>query len=107
MIGRDKITVNFRVNGDRGRVDGTEFSRVYYGVVITEQIDGKLEPFGSTLIFQNYYRLILPRSLDLSGASIVSVDFGTKVGARLDKPFVRVYDARGRVRHWEAVVRSS
>lgn len=102
MIGRDKITVNFA-----RRSDSTTFSRTFYGVVITETLDAKLEPFGNTLIFQNYYRLILPRNLDLSGASIVSVDFGTKVNARLETSVVPVYDGRGRVHHYEGVVRSS
>lgn len=102
MIGRDKITINFR-----RKSDNTEFSRTYYGVVVTDQVDGKLEPLSASLVFKNFYRLILPPTIDLSGASIVSVDFGTKVGARLETAIVRVYDARGRVHHCEGVVRSS
>ncbi|MCV7302639.1 hypothetical protein H7J93_23730 [Mycobacterium barrassiae] len=102
MLGRDKITINF----SEGRT-GPRFSRTVYGTIVTEHLDGKLQPFSNVLVFLNYYRLILPRTLDLSGGNIVTVDFGTKVGARFETPPVRVYDARGRVRHWEGVVRSS
>lgn len=100
MIGRDRIVVNFRR-------DGEAESQTVYGTVVTEQLDGKLEPFGNALVFQNFYRLIFPRTLDLSIGSIVTVDFGTKLGARLASSIVPVYDARGRVHHYEGVVRSS
>lgn len=100
MIGRDKIVVNVRR-------DGVTESLTVYGTVVTEQVDGKLEALGNSLVFSNFYRLILPHTLDLSGVSVVSVDFGTKVGARLETPLVRVYDGRGRVHHYEGVVRSS
>ncbi|PND58128.1 hypothetical protein CRM90_09075 [Mycobacterium sp. ENV421] len=96
MIGRDKIVVNFC---DEGRND---FSRTYYGVVVTEQRAGQFDPFNVV----NFYRLILPRSLDRIGGSIKSVDFGTKVGSGFATPIVPILDGRGRVHHYEATVKS-
>ncbi|MFS0898926.1 hypothetical protein [Mycolicibacterium litorale] len=101
MIGRDRITINFR-----RKADNTEFSRSYYGTVVTERLDGKLEPFGGKLVFSNFYRLILPRTLNVSDASIMTVSFGTREHARLDSAITPVYDARGGIRHYEAIVRA-
>lgn len=101
MIGRDRIVVRWK------NPEGDPVEKVLYGVVVTEQLDGKLEPFGSSLVFQNYYRLIFPRSLNLTGASSITVSFRNRTNVRLETPIVPVYDARGRVRHYEGVVRSS
>ena len=100
MIGRDKITVEFQ------RAGVPETHEVY-GRVVTEQVDGQLAPFGAQLVFVNFYRLIVPRTLDLTGATRISVSFGARTNVRLETPFVPIYDGRGRVRHYEATVRSS
>lgn len=100
MIGRSRITINFRR-------DGVPISRVVYGIVTTEHLDGKLEPFASSLVFQNFYRLIIPRSLDLHPAQNVTVSFGERTNVRLETPITPVYDAHGRIRHYEAVVKSN
>lgn len=100
MIGRDRITVNFKR-------DGVPHSRVVYGTVTTEHLDGKLEPFASSLVFQNFYRLTLPRSLDLSPAQNVTVSFGERTNVRLETPITPIYDRHGRIHHYEAVVKSN
>lgn len=100
MIGRDKIVVAFQR-------DGVPESHTMYGAVITDQLDGKLAPFGNSLVFQNYYRLIFPRSLNVTGAQAITVSFGTRTNVKLETPIVPVYDGRGRVHHYEGVVRSS
>ena len=100
MIGRDRIVVNFKQ-------DGVPVTRTVYGIVVTEQVDGKLEPLGTSLVFQNFYRLIFPRRLDLRGATGITVTFGTRTNVRLESAITPIYDARGRVRHYEGIVRSS
>lgn len=107
MLGRDKITIHFQNNGPGGRADETTFSRTFMGRIITEDVDGKIEPFGGSLVFTRYFRLLLPRNLDLSGGNIVNVDFGDREGARFEKAIVPIYDGHGRVHHYEGVVRSS
>lgn len=101
MLGRDKIELHF------SREDGSSFSRTYRGVVVTENLEPKLEPFGRGEVMGVVYRLILPRTLNLTeGTGIAFVTFGPKSHVRLLKPFVAIFDGRGRVRHYEAVVRA-
>lgn len=100
MIGRDKIVVDFKR-------DGVPESHTMYAAVVTDQLDGKLAPFGGSLVFQNYYRLIFPRTLDLTGAEGITLSFRNRTCVRLETPIVPVYDGRGRVHHYEGVVRSS
>ncbi|MCH9729539.1 MAG: hypothetical protein K0U84_07665 [Actinomycetia bacterium] len=101
MIGRDRIVVRWQNS------DGDPVEKVVYGVVVTDQLDGKLAPFGGSLVFSNYYRLIFPRTLNLSGAQAITVSFRNRTDVRLETPITPVFDGRGRVRHYEGVVRSS
>lgn len=105
MLGRDKITLNLR-----NRETGTEFSRVVYGSVVTEQLNGEaVEPMTGRPVFANFYRVIVPRTVDLSGADVRSIDFADRRGARsrFEVGLTPIYDARGRVRHYEGITRSS
>ncbi|WP_199255404.1 hypothetical protein [Mycolicibacterium mengxianglii] len=107
MLGRDKITVHFR-----DRSTNAEFSRTVYGTVVTEQLDGKVvEPMPGRPVFANFYRVIVPRSVQtaLAVASVTSIDFAGRETAysRFENGLTPIYDGRGRVRHYEGVVRSS
>ena len=99
MLGRDPITFDFERDGEPQSV-------TVYGTVLTEQLDGKLEPFGGSLLFKNYFRLILPRTFDIMPARCITVSFADRTGEQLEKPIVAVFDGRGRVHHFECVVRS-
>ena len=104
MLGRDKITLNCR-----DRVTNAEFSRVVFGTVVTHQLEGQIEPMSGRPVFANFYRLILPRTLDLTTTKIESVGFGTKTSSfgRFENNLTPIYDARGRIRHYEGVVKAS
>ncbi|RUP03033.1 MAG: hypothetical protein EKK34_22105 [Mycobacterium sp.] len=100
--GRDRMVVRWK------NADGDPVERVVHGVVVMDQLDGKLEPFASRLIFANYYRLILPRSLNLpERASAITVSFRDKTNARPESAITPVLDARGRIHHYEVIVKSS
>lgn len=101
MIGRDRVVVRWK------NADGDPVEKVLAGRVITEQQDGKLEPLGGRLHFVNFYRLLMPHSLDLSGAREITVSFKNRTNVKLETPIVPVYDGRGGIRHYEGVVRSS
>lgn len=103
MTGRDRIVVRWKNR------DGDPVEKVVYGIVVTEHLDGKLEPLATRLVFQNFYRLIMPRTLDLtgSGAGSITVSFHNRTNVRLESAITPVYDGRGRVHHYEGVVRSS
>lgn len=101
MIGRDRIVVRWQ------NQDGDPVEKIVYGIVVTDQLDGKLAPFGGSLVFQNYYRLIFPRTLILNGARNITVSFRNRTNVKLETPITPVYDGRGRVRHYEGVVKSS
>lgn len=105
MIGRDRIVVRWT------NVDGDPVEKIVYGVVVNETMDGKLSTFGPPAPFGrspvNYYRLILPRTINFTGSTKDTlVSFRSYTEVRLETPIVRVLDGRGRVHHYEAVVRS-
>ncbi|WP_460355840.1 hypothetical protein [Mycobacterium sp. ZZG] len=99
MIGRDRIVVRWKNS------DGDPVEKIVHGVVVTEHLDGKLEPFGSSLVFQNFYRLIFPRTLDLAGAQAITVSFRNRTNVRLESAITPIYDARGRVHHLASTFR--
>lgn len=107
MLGRDKITLHLR-----NRETDAETTKVVMGRVITERFEGVTEePIkGRQLFGVNKYRLLMPRSLEyeLGVSVVVSVDFGgrTQVGARFDAPVTPIYDGRGRIHHYEGIVKS-
>lgn len=98
MLGRDKITVKFCPR------NGPAVTVVYYGVVVTEHNAGKLGPFGGV----TQTRLILPRHFDPPDAAVcnMSFAFGDRTNARLETSIVPIRDGRGRIRHYEGVIRS-
>ncbi|MGP4054406.1 hypothetical protein ACTWP6_06210 [Mycobacterium sp. 4D054] len=99
MIGRDKITVNYTR-------DGQAHTETFHGVVVTETINGKAEDFGGRLIFMSVYRVLLPRSFAaVAKEKCLAVSIGDRQ-MRFETPFTPIYDGRGRVRHYEAIVRS-
>lgn len=99
MLGRDKITVKFCPKS------GPAVTAVYYGVVVTEHNAGKLGPFGGV----TQTRLILPRTFEPPGgaACTTSFAFADRTNARLESPIVPIRDGRGRVRHYEGVIKSA
>ncbi|OKH81172.1 hypothetical protein EB75_17795 [Mycobacterium sp. ST-F2] len=107
MLGRDKITLHLR-----DRETEVETTKVVMGRVITERLEGQTEePLkGRPLFGINKYRLLLPRSLEyeLGDSVVISVDFGgrTGLGARFEAPVTPIYDARGRIHHYEGIVKS-
>lgn len=107
ILGRDRITIY-----SRGEDDTEHVSRTFCGRVITESIDGELKPATNALIPRCYYRLLLPRTLldAPEPGGLISVEFGTRdgtrKGARFEGPITPIYDGRGRVHHYEVVVRT-
>ncbi|MGN7779028.1 hypothetical protein ACTJJE_05840 [Mycolicibacterium sp. 22603] len=105
VLGRDKITLHFH-----NRDTGAEFSRTVMGRVITEQVTGQVDPMNGRPVIVNQYRLFMPRTLEIEmgAASIGSVDFGAREGAGglFAIPVTPIYDGRGRIRHYEGIVRS-
>lgn len=97
MIGRDPITIHYTVDGE-----GAE--QTVYGTVVTEQPAGELAPFSGGLVFKNFYRLILPASLDMAAVGGHGmVTFGT-LTRRLDSAITAHYSHGGRLHHYEAIV---
>ena len=100
MIGRDKINVRYTR-------DGVEHLATFHGVVVTEQVSGKAEDYHGRLMFMAVYRVLLPRSYGkVANEKCLKVTLGQRE-VRFETPFTAIYDARGRVHHYEAIVRSS
>ncbi len=102
MIGRDRIVVRWK------NTDGDPVERIVRGIVVTDDIDAKLdpfEPFAGRLKFRSFFRVILPRTLDLTGASEVTLSFRNRTAVRPETAIAPIYDARGTVHHYEAIVR--
>lgn len=102
MLGRDKITVGFRR-------DGEDVELEVFGRAVVDAVDGKLAPFAPSMFENkpsNFYRLFLPRTLDLSGATDIRVSFDGRPSLRIEVPIVPVYDGHGRIHHYEVVMRT-
>lgn len=109
MIHRDRIIVRrdscrrvVAPESPDGEGSGADEPEIVYGTVVTEQTVGKLEPFGTRLIAENFYRLVLPADFDTSG----NVQLGwrgwwTQRGSAITPIMVG-----GRVHHYEAIVKA-
>lgn len=105
MIGRDRIVLRWKITDGNMTVP---VEKVVYGVVVTDEIDAKLDPvdpFAGRLKFRSFFRVILPRTLDLSAASEITLSFRNRTAVRPETAIAPIYDARGRVHHYEAIVR--
>lgn len=105
MIRRDRIVVRYKNEDD----DPVE--KVVRGVVVTDEIDANLpavEPFGGKLRFRSFFRVILPHTVgNLSAARDLALSFGSYTGVRPETGVAPIFDGRGRVHHYEAIIRST
>lgn len=100
MIGRDKITISYTK-------DSVPVVRTIWGRVTpnpwTRSWSRSATRWSSSVSTDS----TSPRSLALTGASNIRVSFRYRANTPLVTGIIPVYDARGRIHHYEAVVRSS
>ena len=101
MIGRDRIVLRWEND------DGDPVEKVVRGIVVMQDIDAELptaDPFIGKLRFRSFLRVILPRTLDLSTARDVTLSFRDYSAVRPETAIAPIYDARGGIHHYEAVI---
>ena len=101
MIARDRVVLRYK-NGD-----GDPVERIVRAVIVTDVIDpaplGPIAPFVGTVKLHNYFRVILPRTMP-GDAREITLSFRNRSAVR-PETVAPIYDGRGRIRHYEAIVR--
>lgn len=101
MIARDRVVLRYK------NADGDPVEKIVRGVIVTDVIDpaplGPIAPFIGTVKLHNYFRVILPRTLP-ADARELTLSFRNRSAVR-PETIAPILDARGRVRHYEAIVR--